>query len=381
MHDELVERRRWIDDAHFQHALNFCMLLPGPEAQQLATYLGWRLHGLSGGLIAGGLFIAPAFLLLVILSWLYMTQGQHPLLLGALAGLKPAVVALIGVACLRLGQRSLKRPYQSGLALFSVLSLYWLAVPFPLLIVLGALVGWLNRQPGVMIGSVPEADNPRPGTTRRLLLIGLLAAALPYLALLALFGRETPVLMAEFFTQAALVTFGGAYAVLPFVFQAAVHHYAWLNNHQVLDGLALGETTPGPLILLVTFVGFVGGWQHPFLAPETPWVSALLCATVATWFTFLPSFLLVFLGAPRIDTYRRDPRWQAPMAGISAVVLGAMAHLGLNLGREVFLPDRGPDGFAIGLALCSAAALLRFRLPVPALITGAAIFGTLRSAL
>ena len=283
MHEELVERRRWISAEHFRHALNYCMLLPGPEAQQLATYVGWLMHGTRGALVAGGLFILPSLLLLIGLSWGYMAYGHTAVVTGLLYGIKPAVTALVAHAAWRLGRRALTNTWARLIAVSAWTLLALAHVPFPLLIGMAGAAGWW-RQRRQAPGAGPSLPLSWAGGRRRLLRGSALALGLwllPLLLLTAVFGWQgQPAQMARFFTQAALLTFGGAYAVLPYVQQAAVSHYGWLSAGQMMDGLALGETTPGPLIMVVSFVGFVGGWTHA-LPGMTPEVSAVLAACVS----------------------------------------------------------------------------------------------------
>ncbi|PTT89501.1 chromate transporter, partial [Pelomonas sp. HMWF004] len=324
LHAELVERRRWISEKRFMHALNYCMLLPGPEAQQLATYLGWLMHRTAGGIAAGVLFVLPSLVLLITLSWLYMAHGEQPLIAGLFDGLKPAVLALVIQAAHRLGSRVLTTPLRWALAGGALLAVGGLNLPFPLVVLAAGLIGHLTSSGEALRhasqAATPSApawiddDTPTPAHARfsrarlaRVLGAGALLFALPYAALWAWGG---PVLqaMAGFFTQAALVTFGGAYAVLPYVFQGAVEQHGWLTAAQMMDGLALGETTPGPLIMVVAFVGFAGGWTQAVLGPDALLAGAALAAVVVTWFTFLPSFIFILAGGPLVESTQRMPR-------------------------------------------------------------------------
>ncbi len=397
MHAELVERRRWISERRFLHALNYCMLLPGPEAQQLATYIGWLMHRTAGGLAAGALFVVPSLLLLIGLSWLYAAQGKHPLVQAVLYGVQPAVVALVAQAAWRLGSRALKTPLHWALAGGSLLAML-AAIPFPWVLGVAAGVGWAQGRwwPGPSVAdaahgphskaiSAPawiDDDTPTPAhasfRARRLLAtlaLGLALGAAGYSALVAWGGANGLLAqMARFFTQAALLTFGGAYAVLPYVVQGAVEQHGWLSATQMLAGLALGESTPGPLIMVVSFVGFLGGWQQPFV--DSALLSGVVAAAVVTFFTFLPSFVFIFAGAPLVEATRDDLRFTAPLAAISAAVVGVIAQLGLYFAEQVLWPQRaGIDWPALVIGAAAALALLRFRIGVLPVLGAAALAG------
>jgi len=394
MHTELVDRRRWIDEPSFVHGLNYCMLLPGPEAMQLACYLGWRLHGNLGGLLAGTLFILPGALLMLLLAWLFVTVGTHPIAAALLLGVQAAVLAIVAHALLRVGRKMLTTPYAVLLALLALLALAWLGLPFPLLIGLAAAAGalaalkrpaWLPKV-GHHAASSRAASSAAPRWRASLWLALLLLAAwwLPLLAVIGLLGADsTAATMGLFFSQAALVTFGGAYAVLPYVAQQAVESYAWLAPGQMLVGLGFAESTPGPLILVLQFVGFVGGWQQPDLASAA--LSALLCALVAVWATFLPSFLFVLPAAPWIERLRDMPLLAGALAGVSAAVVGVIANLALWFGWQLLASaDVSQALLIVGLALASWLALQRQWLPLPAVVVLAGLagagFATLMSA-
>ena len=401
MHAELVERRRWISERRFLHALNYCMLLPGPEAQQLATYIGWLMHRTAGGLAAGALFVLPSLLLLIGLSWLYVAQGGHPVAQAVLYGVQPAVVALVVQAAWRLGSRALKTALHRLLALASLLAML-AAIPFAWVLGAAAAMGWAQGRwwPGRPVngpsphgtagGTAADAamrawiddDTPTPAharyATRRLLAtvaIGLALGAAVYLLLWAWGGAASLLAqMAVFFTQAALLTFGGAYAVLPFVVQGAVEQYGWLSAPQMLAGMALGESTPGPLIMVVSFVGFLGGWQQPFLA--SPLAAGVVAALVVTFFTFLPSFVFILAGAPLVEATRGDLRFTAPLAAISAAVVGVIAQLGLYLAEQVLWPQRSHIEWpALAIGIAAAVALLRYRVGVLPVLGAAAVAG------
>jgi chromate transporter len=337
MHREVVERRRWLDEREFTGALNFCMLLPGPEALQLAIYLGWNLHGLRGGLVAGLGFIGPAMVLLLGLSWLYARFGQLPAAAGLLLGLKAAVVALVLQALLRIGRRALGTPLHVALAIAAFVALEILGVPFPLIVLAAGVVGLAAAWRAPRTDAKPRGTG-RPGSPLRVAVAGLALWLLPLLIVVATLGPQS--LWSRlylFFTQAALVTFGGAYAVLGYVTQHLVQDLGWLTAEQSVAGLALAETTPGPLVIVLQFMGFMAGWNQP--GPLDPTAAAILAALLASWATFLPSFVFIFLGAPYVDRVTRAPRISAALAAITAAVVGIIATLALLLARVVILPD------------------------------------------
>ena len=401
LHQELVERRRWISERRFLHALNYCMVLPGPEAQQLATYLGWLMHRSWGGIVAGALFVLPSLLLLIALSWIYLVFGSTPLVAGLFAGIQPAVTAIVLQAAWRMGTRALRNPVLWALAGLSWFALYVLHAPFPAIVLGAGLIGLAGGplaphyfQTGAGHSSAAAAhgpaliddDTPPPAHARHsarglfaVLAWGLLLWMLPMVALVLLWGWEhTLAQMAWFFTKAALLTFGGAYAVLPYVYQGAVEHFQWLSAAQMMDGLALGETTPGPLIMVVAFVGYVGGHTQALLGDGARLASGALAATVATWFTFLPSFVFILGGGPFIESTRKNLRFTAPLSAITAAVVGVIASLALFFGEHVFWPQ-GLDGrFDLSAALIAAAAavaLMRFKRPVVQVIAACALAG------
>ena len=400
MHTELVERRRWISEKRFLHALNFCMVLPGPEAQQLATYIGWLMHRTRGALVAGVLFVLPSLVLLVLLSWVYVAYGHLPVVEGIFYGIKPAVTALVLHAAQRIGTRALRNRWLWGIAAVAFVAIMAFSVPFPAIVLAAALIGHLagRRWPQLFTGgahggaqrgyglALIDDDTPTPAHavfSRRRLAQVLAAGAGLWLAamgmLVAWHGWQgTLAQMGWFFTKAALLTFGGAYAVLPYVFQGAVEHYHWLNAQQMIDGLALGETTPGPLIMVVAFVGFVGGWLHNVLGPGAAFWSGALAATVVTFFTFLPSFIFILAGGPLIETTHNQLRFTAPLTAITAAVVGVILNLALFFAWHVW----GPRGFAGGVDIASVAitvlaalALFRFKLGVLPLLGGCAFAG------
>ena len=401
LHEELVLRRGWLSERRFLHALNYCMLLPGPEATQLATYLGWLMHGLQGALTAGGLFLLPSVLLLLLLSGIYALWGQLPLLASLFWAVKPAVLAITLQAAWRLGRRTLHTPFLALIALAGFLGLTLLALPYPWLVagagVLGVLVGrWrpalIQRRPaspeplrtGATAPVIHGDDTPTPvhaRFSRRRLALTLLASGLaigvPLLVITALNGWQGPLAtMARFFTQVALVSFGGAYAVLPYVAQGAVENFGWLSAEQMIDGLALGESTPGPLIMVLAFVGFMGGWNG-----SGSLAFAVVAGLVVVWFTFLPSFVFILAGAPLVEASRGDLRLQAPLTTITALVVGVMLSLVVFFAGPVLFPggDIAPqlDRAALLIAVLSFIAL-RTGWGVLPLLGSASLIGVLR---
>ena len=408
MHRELVERRRWISEQRFLHALNFCMLLPGPEAQQLATYLGWLMHKTRGGIAAGTLFVLPSLLLLILLSWIYMAWGTQPLVAGLFYGIKPAVAAIVLHALHRIGRKALGDPRRLPLpwllAVGSFVALAFLHLPFPAVVLSALLIGWgVSRWAPQALGAGGSGhaahqaagasalidDHTLPpaharfsrGRLLRVLAVTGLLWLLPMAALILSQGwNATLTQMGWFFTKAALLTFGGAYAVLPYVQQAAVDHYGWLSTPQMMDGLALGETTPGPLIMVVAFVGFVGGWLQQVLGPDAQFMGAALAACVATWFTFLPSFLFILAGGPWVESTRGRPMVTVPLAAVTCAVVGVIAQLALWFLSAVVLPGGVlalPDLWALALVLAAAWALWRLGWSVLRVIAVAAGAGLL----
>jgi len=381
MHQELVERRRWISERRFLHALNYCMVLPGPEAQQLATYIGWLMHRTWGGIVAGGLFVLPSLFMLIGLSWIYMAWGDVPVVAGLLYGIKPAIVAIVIAAAWRIGQRALKHPALWALSAAAFIAIFAFSVPFPLIVLGAALLGMIGGRfvPQVFAGSgghgasqqnwgpaVIDDNTPTPAharyTPRRLMVVvaaGLLMWGLGMTLLLALQGLSgTLAQMGWFFTKAALLTFGGAYAVLPYVYQGAVEHYQWLTATQMMDGLALGETTPGPLIMVVAFVGFVGGWTRELFGPDSLFLAGAAAASTVTFFTFLPSFIFILAGGPLVESTHGQLRFSAPLTGITAAVVGVIVSLALFFAWHVFWPEGFAGRFDAVSALGAAAALL-----------------------
>ena len=413
MHRELVERRHWVSEKRFLHALNYCMLLPGPEAQQLATYLGWLMHRTRGGLLAGGLFVLPSLLLLIALSWGYMVWGQLPLVAGLFQGLKSAVAAIVLHALYRLASKSLGSPRRDWLP-WAIAGLSFVAIavfhlPFPWVVLSALLLGaaLARWRPSALAGAhgpgspghagvaprasaVIDDQTPTPEharfSPRRLLRVVLAGAALwllPMAALVLSLGWDSTLAqMGWFFSKAALLTFGGAYAVLPYVNQAAVEHYQWLSATQMMDGLALGETTPGPLIMVVAFVGFVGGWIKQVAGPDALFLGAALAACVATWFTFLPSFVFILAGGPWVESTRGQLKLSVPLRAVTAAVVGVIANLALfflvvTVFPQGFAWGARPDFPALLLTVLAALALWRLNWGVIPVILAAAAAGLL----
>jgi chromate transporter len=401
MHQELVERRRWISERRFLHALNYCMLLPGPEAQQLATYLGWLMHRTRGGILAGALFVLPSLFILIALSWVYIAFGHVGLVAGLFYGIKPAVTAIVLHAAHRIGTRALKNRVLWAIAAAAFVAIFALGLPFPLIVAGAALVGVVGGRfapgyfrtggghgaatasfgPALIDDDTPPAAHVRFRWSGllRVVLVGALLWLAPMAALTMGFGWEhTLTQMGWFFTKAALLTFGGAYAVLPYVYQGAVQHYGWLTPAQMIDGLALGETTPGPLIMVVAFVGFVGGYVQALFGPQAQFLAGALAACLVTWFTFLPSFLFILAGGPLVESTHNDLKFTAPLTAITAAVVGVVLNLALFFGYHVLWPQGFGGAFdwaSALIALGAAIALFRFKRGVMEVIAACALLG------
>ena len=390
MHEELVVRRRWLSEKRFLHALNYCMVLPGPEAQQLATYIGWLMHKTRGGIVAGVLFVLPSLFILIGLSWIYIAYGEVTWVAGFFYGIKPAVTAIVIQAAHRIGSRTLKNNLLLAIASASFVAIFALNVPFPLIVLAAAIIGFVGGRKwpesfsaggghGASHAKFGAAlindDTPTPlhaiFTIKRLmqvLLSGFVLWALPMGYLLIQNGwNHTFTQMSWFFTKAALLTFGGAYAVLPYVYQGAVEQFGWITATQMIDGLALGETTPGPLIMVVAFVGFVGGYVKAVLGPDSLFLAGALAATLVTWFTFLPSFIFILAGGPFVESTHNDLKFTAPLTAITAAVVGVIVNLALFFGYHTLWPQGFTGSLDIPsalIAVAAAVALLKFKLNV-----------------
>lgn len=390
MHKELVERRKWIGEEAFLRGLNFCTLLPGPEAQQLATYIGWRLHGVRGGLAAGMLFVIPSIFILLALSWLSVAHADVPAFAGAFYGIQAVVIAIVIEAVLRIGKRALRHRALYGFAAAAFVMLAVFSLPFPLVVFTAGLAGLLlqRRWPAVFGRASPASGAAaRPADSRegaaypsmwRAVRIGAVFVALwaaPVGALLTWRGRDDVLVeQALFFTRAAFVTFGGAYAVLSFIADQAVNHFGWLSTDQMVQGLGLAETTPGPLIMVTQYVGFVGAYQH---GGTPPLLYGILGALITTYVTFLPCFLFIFIGAPYIEALSNNRRIQAALTGITAAVVGVILNLALFFARHVLFPSGRLDGFALAVAAGSFVLAWRFHLPIQYLVLAGAAAGML----
>jgi chromate transporter len=404
LHQELVEKRRWISERRFLHALNYCMLLPGPEAQQLVTYIGWLMHRSWGGILAGTLFILPSLFILIALSWIYLSFGQVPWIAAIFFGIKPAVVAIVLHAAVRIGKRTIHNQALQWIALGSFIAIFILNLAFPIIVLIAAAIGyWGGKQYPEYFSQTPTHSNtekqvygsaiiddqtPTPihaqfqiQKTIRHSFIAIACWLLPIAILIAIFGWGTlyPAI-AWFFTKAALLTFGGAYAVLPYVYQGAVDHFHWLSAGQMIDGLALGETTPGPHIMVVAFVGYLAGYIQHLIGNSNPFWFGVLGACVATWFTFLPSFFFILVGGPLIESTHGRLGFTAPLTAITAAVVGVIANLGLFFAYHVFLPA-GLGGsiswLSIVICILAGLALFKYQKGVMSVLGGSALAGLL----
>lgn len=405
MHADLVEKRRWISEQRFLHALNYCMLLPGPEATQLAIYIGWLMHRTWGGIAAGVLFILPSMLLLGLLSWIYLRFGELPLVTAILYGVKPAVVAIILAAAWRIGSRTLKNALLASFAAAAFVAIL-AGLPFPAIVLAAGMAGALGgklwprqlqissthaqgaarpHERALIDDDTPTPDHARHSTARLILVVaaGVALASIAWGLLAWRLGHDTPLpRMGWFFTKAALMTFGGAYAVLPYVYQGAVETFRWLTPEQMIDGLALGETTPGPLIMVVAFVGFVGGWTRELFGHDHLLLAGAAGAVTATFFTFLPSFVFILAGGPLVESTRGNLRYTAPLTAISAAVVGVIVSLAVFFAEHVFLLDNPPaqwDFTAMAIAAGAAFALVRLKIGTIPVIGLCAIFGLVLS--
>jgi len=398
MHQELVERRKWISNARFLHALNYCMLLPGPEAQQLATYVGWLLHRTIGGVVAGSLFVLPSVFILWGMSYVYVVYGNIPWIAAIFYGLKPAVVAIVAAAVIRIGKRALKNEVMWTIAALAFVAIFFLKAPFPVIIIAAGAIGLIGQrfwkqkflvfsghggngkeEESVISDSdvSPEHTRPSWGQAVRVSVVWLALWWVPVLLLALWLGPGHSVTKEGiFFSKAAMVTFGGAYAVLPYVAQQAVEHYHWLQAPQMLDGLGLAETTPGPLIMVVQFVGFLGGWNQP--GALSPLLAATLGALITTWTTFTPCFLWIFLGAPHIEQLRGNEKLTAALSTVTAAVVGVIMNLAVWFGLHVLFPVAGKvELFAVAVAVAAFVVMLKWKLDVIPVVIGAGVMGLL----
>ncbi len=412
MHTELVERRHWISEHRFLHALNYTMVLPGPEAQQLATYIGWLMHGTLGGIMAGVLFVLPSLVILIALTWIYLAYGNVPAVAGVLYGIKPAVTAIVLFAAYRIGSKALRNGVLWALAAAAFVAIFALHIPFPYIVLTAGVIGYLGGGiapdkfraggghgasdnsfgPALIDDHTPIPQWARFSWKSTLVhvAVGLVIWVLVEGALYATYGWQGPLTqMGWFFTKAALVTFGGAYAVLPYVYQGGVEHHQWLTGTQMIDGLALGETTPGPLIMVVAFVGFVGGWTKEIFGPENLALAGAAGATVATIFTFLPSFLFILVGGPAVEATRHDVKFTAPLTGITAAVVGVIINLAVFFAWHVLWPEASEaspfsgrfEWFSLLITIGAFLALWRFKIGIIPVIATCAFAGLAYSLL
>ena len=396
MHAELVEKKKWISEARFLHALNYCMLLPGPEAQQLAIYVGWLLHKTWGGIVAGALFVIPSIFILWGLSYIYVALGNLPWIAAIFYGLKPAVLAIVAAAVIRIGSRALKNEVMWTLAAAAFIAIFFFHAPFPLIIISAGVIGffggrWKRDKFLVIRGhrkgkndsvlddtsAVPEHAKPSWDRALRVGITWILLWWTPVLLLGFWLGpNHTLFREGVFFSSAAIVTFGGAYAVLPYVAQQAVQHYGWLSGGQMLDGLGLAETTPGPLIMVAQFVGFLGAWSNPGQLP--PIMAATLGALVTTWTTFVPSFLWIFLGGPHIEQLRGNEGLTTALSAITAAVVGVVLNLAVWFGLHVVFPAANTvDWFAAVVGVAAFIGMTRWRWDIIPIVLGAGLAGWL----
>ncbi len=394
MHQELVDRKKWISNDKFLHALNYCMLLPGPEAQQLATYIGWLLHKTKGGIVAGVLFVLPSVFILFGLSYIYIAFGTLPWIAAIFVGLKAAVLAIVLGAVIKIGKKSLKNNLLISLAVLSFLATYFIHVPFPALILTVGIIGIVGSYfaPNLfLVGkkqgnatsltkptfSVDNAMNRKQSSSiqRNAILFSVFATLwlLPFLALYFLLPESTFAKEALFFTKAAFLTFGGAYSLLGYIAQAGVEQYGWLTSLQMMDGLGLAETTPGPLIMVVQFVGFLAGWNHP--GALGPVLGSVTGSLVATYFTFLPSFLFIFVGAPYIERLAGNTKMSAALATITPAVVGVVLNLGVWFGTHILFPPEGFAWFSAILAIISFCLMHFYKVGIITIIAGAGALG------
>jgi chromate transporter len=390
MHQELVDKKKWISNDRFLHALNYCMLLPGPEAQQLATYIGWLLHKTRGGIVAGALFVLPSVFILFSLSYIYITFGTLPWVAAIFVGLKAAVLAIVLAAVIKIGKKSLKNNVLIAIAVLSFLVTYFLHFPFPALILSVGIVGIFGSQfyPGQFLptkkSTTATSLADRGGHNRTtswsrnatIILTFLALWLLPFLGLYYLLPGSVFATEAFFFTKAAFLTFGGAYSLLGYIAQAGVEQYGWLTSLQMMDGLGLAETTPGPLIMVVQFIGFLAGWNHS--GSLSPFFGSVTGSLVATYFTFLPSFMFIFLGAPYIERLVGNTKMSAALATITPAVVGVVLNLGVWFGTHVLFPTDGFAWFSAVLAVAAFSLMQFYKVGIIQIIAGSGGLGLLR---
>lgn len=395
MHHELVDRKKWVSNERFLNALNYCMLLPGPEAQQLAIYIGWLLHRLPGGIVAGAFFVIPSIFILFALSYTYAAYGTVSWVASVFNGLKAAIMAIVISAVIKIGKKALKNEIMVSIAVTSFIAIYFLNIPFPVIVLGAGIVGLIGSyflpakfdvikgKPAMDFdaGYVRICENPvechiNPSTMRNLLLIVVFVMlwSVPVIMLHAFVSNRVFYTEAIFFTKAAFLTFGGAYAVLAYIAQAGVEQYAWLTGPQMIDGLGLAETTPGPLIMVVQFVGFMAGWNHA--GSLSPVIGGLIGSLVATYFTFLPCFLFIFLGGPYIEKFRDNSRLSSALSSITSAVVGVVLNLAVWFGLNVLIPDDGSfNWFAAAVGLAAFASIQWFKVGMIAVIAASGMIG------
>ena len=393
MHKDLVEKKKWIAEDHFLQALNFCMLLPGPEAQQLATYIGWLLNGRWGGIIAGGLFVLPSIFILWLFAWLYASLGSVPSVAALFYGLKPAVVAIVLEAVLRIGKKSLKTGFLYSLAAAAFVGIYVFNIPFPVIVLSAGSIGYFfgTLAPGLFpkaaestsssLPASPVAEKAAEGRSRgwqrfaKVLVVFLVLWSLP-IVLIGLWRgwNDTFIDIGVLFSKAAVVTFGGAYAVLGYIGQQAVSHYHWIMPEQMMDGLGLAETTPGPLIMVNQFVGYLAGYYHA--QGLSPAVGGAIGGLLTTWVTFIPSFMMIFLLAPYIETLRKNKELGTALSAITASVVGVVLNLAVIFTHHTLVPDAGGfDWYALAASIMAFAGMQWFHWGMVPVIAGSAVAG------
>ena len=362
MYDEVVEKKKWISEKSFLHALNYTMILPGPEAQQLATYIGWLMHGRIGGLIAGTLFILPSFFILSVLTYIYINYSNNIWGEGLLYGVKAAVIAIIFSATIKIAKKVLKKYYYWVTALFAFLTINIFDINLPIIIILAGLIGLIFHK---FQNQNTQNNDTKNYIEKRVIKNSFITFSKSLLIWLIVFSvvfyfNENILLnLSLFFSQAAMVTFGGAYALLPYVFQNIIETHGWLTSQQMMDGLALGESTPGPLIMIVTYVGFIVGWYNDILNIGSPLLGAILCASIATFFTFLPSFAFIFIGAPIIELSKQNKALEIPLNFITSAVVGLIANLGYMLAyNSLWIDNDKTEYFDIQLFILIILSLL-----------------------